>query len=294
MVLRTVGIVLLIAGMALAACVPESGVQTASIENPASPTAQSSIPADPTATPVLTQEIRVTPTTIFKPTTETQEKPEPEGGELPEITGVMIPVDGIDVAGDFYAPQGQPAPWPGVILLHMLAGNRSQWDEFPEELTSRGYGVLAVDLRGHGETGGEVDWELAVADLQQVWDYLAAKPTIIPEQTAFIGASIGANLALIAGSNEDAIQTVVLLSPGLSYAGVETEAAMGSFGERPVLIVASQEDAYAADSSSVLNEIAPSGSKLILYQSAGHGTQMFNAEQDLSQTILDWLDEHLQ
>ncbi len=109
-----------------------------------------------------------------------------------------------------------------------------------------------------------------------------------------VGASVGANLALVGGSNEESIKTVVLLSPGLNYAGVETEPALSSFGDRPLLIVASQEYTYSADSSVVLEEAAIGESQLILYDGAGHGTNMFEAEPDLSVQIIDWLDAHLE
>ena len=68
-----------------------------------------------------------------------------------------------------------------------------------------------------------------------------------PPASAFIGGSIGANMALRLGADVPQIPTVVLLSPGLNYDGVQTEPAMETFGDRPVFIVASSEDSYAAE-----------------------------------------------
>ena len=111
---------------------------------------------------------------------------------------------------------------------------------------------------------------------------------------ALVGASIGANMALIAGANEKGVRTVVLLSPGLDYAGVTTEAAMEAYGDRPVLIAASQEDTYSADSSRKLEKIAIGDVKLVMHQDAGHGTFMLQAEPDLTQKIVDWLARDLE
>jgi alpha-beta hydrolase superfamily lysophospholipase len=197
------------------------------------------------------------------------------------------------LAGTFYYPQNQAPTWPGVILIHMLYGDRTQWNAFPDQLSEAGYAVLSIDLRGHGASGGEVNWDLVITDLQQVWDEFSSKEEIDHERIAFIGASIGANLSLIASSNEPSVRTAVLLSPGLNYAGVETEPAMENFGGRPVLIAASTDDTYAANSSRGLADKAPGESNLVMYQDAGHGTLMLSSEPELAQIVIDWLNQYL-
>jgi hypothetical protein len=64
-----------------------------------------------------------------------------------------------------------------------------------------------------------------------------------------------------------------------------------SYGDRPLHIVASEEDSYAADSSRTLVDLAENG-RLILLQDAGHGTNMLFSE-DLQAEILAWLDANL-
>ena len=39
-----------------------------------------------------------------------------------------------------------------VILLHSLGYNSQWWSNLPQELLNKGYAVLAIDLRGHGES----------------------------------------------------------------------------------------------------------------------------------------------
>jgi len=112
-------------------------------------------------------------------------------------------------------------------------------------------------------------------------------------RVAAVGASIGANLALIGCSTSDFCGTAVLLSPGLDYRGVTTEAAMTQMGERPVLLVASEEDTYSAQSSRTLADAAQGVHELMMYSGAGHGTRMFRAQPDLVDAILNWLNTHL-
>lgn len=273
-----------------------------------------STPTSPSPTaspiPVSTEPIVQTdePTQTTAPTsTETSE---PEEEPLPEITatsdepeeeasitGVREELenpDGLVLVGTLYAPVDSEPPWPGVILLHMLWSDRTVWEDYAHELADNGIAVFALDMRGHGETGGEVNWDLAEEDIQFVWENLADRPDIDANRTGIVGASIGANMALISGENEPQIRTVVLLSPGLSYAGVETSDAMVAYGERPVFIVASEEDTYSADSSRKLHELAVGDSRLEIYQGAGHGTNMLENEPGLGAEVIDWLEEFLE
>jgi dienelactone hydrolase len=266
----------------------------------------------PTSPPTLTSTVKLSPTqdslltlapantVTSSPTEEVMPEftasPEPELAES-IINGVREEIeasDGLYLVGTYYSPIDIPPPWPGVILLHMLWGNRTSWDDYARQLASAGYAVFTLDMRGHGETGGLVNWELAENDIQQIWNNLSTKPDIDPDRMALVGASIGANMALIAGANEKGVRTVVLLSPGLNYAGVTTEAAMEAYGDRPVLIVASQEDTYSANSSSKLEENALGDVKLVMYQDARHGIHMFAEDTGLGELIFEWLDVYLE
>lgn len=202
--------------------------------------------------------------------------------------------DGLLLRTTLYAP-GRGRPAPGVILLHMLGSTRAAWKTtgLVDALLANGMAVMTVDMRGHGETGGTADWTLAADDLQRVWDTFAARPEIDGKRTAVVGASIGANVALATAAEQPAIQTAILLSPGLDYRGVTTADQLATYGDRPLLIVASNEDSYAADSSRTLAEQAGAAAQLTLYEGAGHGTQMFNREPDLVGLIVAWLAERL-
>lgn len=257
------------------------------------------------------------PTATSKPAATFTAEPEPEAQEIeasptgekkmpskPEPTELAIQpdVENITIAGaedlplqaTLYTPGGA-RPGPGVILIHMLGSDRQVWDDngLANTLVENGYAVLSVDMRGHGETGSSIDWPLAPEDLQRAWDHFTSLETVDPQRTAVIGASIGANLALVTGADQPAIRTVILLSPGLDYRGVATEGPLEKYGPRPILIVASEEDVYAADSSRTLATLAQGESQLEMYDGAGHGTRMFNPQPELSGVILTWLAQIL-
>lgn len=293
MSLRRTWSICFLLGFLLAACQPVISTAVLTEEPTVNPThtPQPTLTPSKMVTPKITATIAPTQEEIPVVTASPQVTVEQEiiMGERVEIEGT----DELKLVGTLYTPGDTPSPWPGVMLLHMLWGDRSSWEDFAIKLTDAGYAVLAVDMRGHGDTGGEVDWDLAGNDLQQVWNYLGARPDIDGDRMAVLGASIGANMALVTGSDNSNARTVVLLSPGLNYAGVEIRDPLLTYGERPMLIVASQEDTYAADSSRRLEEIALGETRLVMYQGAGHGLHMFEREPGLADLIIDWLDDYL-
>jgi len=259
--------------------------------------------SDPTATVVpaatFTAEPSPEPVDIeASPAGEIQMPSDPEQKEFviqPGIENITITGAGeLPLQATLYTPGGSE-PLPGVILLHMLGSDRQIWDDngFAIALVENGYAVLTVDMRGHGETGSSIDWLLAPEDLRRVWEYFTSLEAVDPQHTALIGASIGSNLALQIAADQPAISTVILLSPGLDYRGVTTEVPLQQYGSRPILIVASEEDVYAADSSRTLTDLAQGESQLEMCNGAGHGTRMFNAQPELSSLLLTWLEQNL-
>jgi pimeloyl-ACP methyl ester carboxylesterase len=214
------------------------------------------------------------------------------GHRVSEPVSIVTP-DGITLAATFY-PSGAGEPSGAVLLLHMADRTKKTWDGFAtfvQECSQ--YALLAVDLRGHGGSGGSQDWSKLPQDVQAAWEALIQRDEIDPDRTAVVGASIGANLALVQAANEPRIRGIALLSPGLAYQGIKTADAMHLYGRRPVLVVAAQQDSYAADSSRKLSDLAEGEHELEMLPGNAHGTDLLEAEPDLRWLILDWLGKVL-
>lgn len=208
--------------------------------------------------------------------------------------------DGIKIIGDFFDAKTLPAQAgkKSILLLHILPGDRRDFGEFAELLRQNDYNVLNIDERGHGDSeawAGEMgswqeftqaDYDKMIYDIEAAVEFLKNK---IPKtELAIIGASIGANLALLYGAKAQP-KVVAALSPGLNYKGIKTEIASRNFRQN-LLIAASRDDSYSFESSERLFEISAAKNKeFIKYEFAGHGTRMFNSEQELKQRILDFL-----
>lgn len=216
-------------------------------------------------------------------------KAQPEDSSTRHVT--FATTDGVMLVGTYFTPAETAAP--GLVLIHMVGGRRTDWDNLASALQSRGYAVLTLDLRGHGKSSGDREWGKMADDVTVAYRFLSGQPEVDPARIALVGASIGANLALNVAASEPAIQSLVLLSPGLDYRGVKTEEAMKAYGARPVLLIASKTDTYATQSVETLAKLAQGKQKAQIYEDAGHGTQMLGNAGGLEDLILNWLQETL-
>jgi pimeloyl-ACP methyl ester carboxylesterase len=126
--------------------------------------------------------------------------------------------EGIYLTADVLGESGAPA----VILLHGGGQTRHSWHKALHELAGRGYHVINLDARGHGDSDwspqGDYRLEAMAADLQAVIATLPAKP-------ALVGASMGAATAMFAVGNcpEQLARAIVLVDfvPDTESAGAE-------------------------------------------------------------------------
>jgi pimeloyl-ACP methyl ester carboxylesterase len=190
---------------------------------------------------------------------------------------VLIPGDGVTIAGTLTGLfEGERRA--AVLLLHQLGSDRRAWEGFAQRLAEEGFVSLAIDLRGHGETGGAQDWELASEDVTTAWEFMIGLRGVDSERMAVVGASIGGNLALRVAAERFDVRAVAALSPGLEYQGVTAEDAVASgLDRRPVFLVAQEGDTYSAETVRTLAEGRPWVQTLIGAGSA-HGTAMLDGE----------------
>jgi alpha-beta hydrolase superfamily lysophospholipase len=198
--------------------------------------------------------------------------------------------DGTAISATWYEPSDRPAP--AVILVHMLGRSRRDWDEVAERLASAGIGALAIDLRGHGESGHPVagdtpDYSVMLQDLAAARRFLTSRGDVIPSRIGLLGASIGANLVVLQGAADPVIASLALLSPSLDYRGLRIEAAARKYGNRPMLLVSSDDDGYARRSVADLQKTG-SPREVMQLSAAGHGTNMLRRAPELEYSLVDW------
>lgn len=190
-----------------------------------------------------------------------------------------------------------------VLLLHMMPSTKESFGELAEELQKKDFSVLAIDLRGHGEStqNGKLNYK-DFNDVQHKSSSYDVKAAIafLKDQGAstisIIGASIGANLALQYQAEHPEIKKTILLSPGLNYRGLHGEEfAKKIKPDQEVYIVAGSRDGRSGESAAdMANAIAKKirGKKVVqVFDGQAHGTDLLEENSELRTELVDWLLE---
>ncbi|MGI5837745.1 MAG: alpha/beta hydrolase [Chloroflexota bacterium] len=137
---------------------------------------------------------------------------------------VSIPNGYIHLAGHLYLPEGESdnSKSPGVAVCHGLGSQKENHADFARLLQARGFAVLTFDLRGHGESEGELD-DGVTSDLPAAVEYLAGRPEVDPSRIAVRGSSLGGQMAIHAGATSDLVHAVVAICPAHESLRLEWE-----------------------------------------------------------------------
>ncbi|MEX0877954.1 MAG: alpha/beta fold hydrolase [Candidatus Spechtbacterales bacterium] len=208
--------------------------------------------------------------------------------------------DNIKIVGDYY-PAGDETS-PAVILLHMMPSTKESWDEFASLLLEKGFQVLAIDERGHGEStqGGKLDYREFSSKQQQekMFDVLAAQDFFINKGVEIKnivvgGASIGANLSIQYMAQNPQSQVGFALSPGFDYHGIETLPLIKKLrAGQAIYMAATKDDPNVPDSFRAVGEIADCGGERVktrIYEEGGHGTDIFKKHPEFMDELSEWL-----
>ncbi len=150
---------------------------------------------------------------VVSPAVAATNVPRPGLAATPEDAGltvqtVSIPTeDGARLAG-WYVPSTNGA---AVVLLHGAGSTRSNVLDEAAVLADAGFGVLMVDARGHGESGGramDFGW-YGEDDVAAAVDVLVAQPDVEPDRIGAVGLSMGGEQALGASGVDPRIRAVV-------------------------------------------------------------------------------------
>lgn len=208
---------------------------------------------------------------------------------LAQITPTVVETpaaDGLVLKGDFYLVD---AGRPTIVLLHQLYTNRTSWTPYIGALTGAGFNVLAVDLRGHGQTRGRINWATAITDIGVWFNWLRAQG-IRGDALITMGSSIGSSLAIVGCANDAGCRTAVALSPGWASNGVRVEDALktGLVG-RKIFIMHTVRDRFPALGVPQMVQAAPDVVVIQTYPGNAHGMDMLRREETAMQRILEWL-----
>lgn len=206
--------------------------------------------------------------------------------------------DGWNVAGVYNAAD------PGkktVLLLHDIGKNKEEFSSFSRALSKAGYGFLAVDLRGHGQSknlgeaysfakeGVDNDYNKMARDVDAAMNYLQ-KQGIKPEDTVVLGAGLGANVAAKSMSFWPDTFALALISPSANNKDVLSIPSMRLY-KGSVLVGVAADDKKLFLEASVIRNVAflSSGEGKVTFLTAYNLASHAMLDKFMTPAVLQWL-----
>src|SRR5437667_6360324 len=229
----------------------------------------------------------------------------------PRVVDLKSP-DGTILKASYFAAA---KPGPGVLLFHQSNRTRKEWDMVAHQLAAAGINTLTVDVRGHGETGGqesrgEARKKQRPLDLAAAFQYLVCQPGVKRDVIGIGGAGvIGVeNSVETARRHSDQVKSLVLLSGETSRDGLQF---LRQASQLPEMFVVADDDEYSpiVEAMELLYITSSSPSRKFVHYSAsheapwlwyepfdigkvpakgGHGTDLFKPHPELPGIIVDW------
>lgn len=254
---------------------------------------------------------------------------EPHRYEIPLDEAAGLP-DPREVA--FEATMGTVKGWysrstngAAIVLVHGSSGDRRNVLGEAALLASEDYGVLLVDMPGHGESSGDVDWnDGGRSAVAAALDFLSTQPDVDPGRLGALGTSMGGFTVAQVAATDERLEAVALVSAPHDQEEV-TRWENRRFGplseipalwamergglprnERPpideiddispraVLVVGCSDDQLVTpDFTRRLFDAAGQPKDLVLIDNAGHGDHLRAGGNTFRTALVRFFDDHL-
>lgn len=161
---------------------------------------------------------------------------------------------------------------PTVVLIHSQKNDLSEWKLWFDYLKRYGYGYIAMDLRGHGNSfltpGGSTttyktfavsgpnnEFNKMIRDVEAALAYLSTN-SVAGDRIILAGSALGANLAIKAAAIHPEVSITAAFSPALNVNDVLSVNPLYAYGRRPLLLMAGANRARQYKEFQLLNDIA--------------------------------------
>jgi dienelactone hydrolase len=169
--------------------------------------------------------------------------------------------DDLHLTASFYPPRGKrESRSPGAILVHDAGRHRGDLSGLASALQKRGFAVLTLDLRGHGDSrteavafdsqdtvSAERMWAFTLRDLESAASFLRSRSEVHASNLSLVGVGAGAAIAARHAVRDGNARAVVLIAPREENLGFNLVADLKGLGGLPTLILAERDRKPDAD-----------------------------------------------
>ena len=207
--------------------------------------------------------------------------------------------DGVNLKASYASP-GREGP--AMLLIHQCNMDRSSWSGISDDLVASGIHVLALDLRGFGESGGEGLaagfpnlLRKSAGDADLAFDYLGSQSGVDASRMGVGGASCGGMISAdLAVRRANAVRALMLLSSPPSSNAIQNVAENGKLA---VFAAATNQDpitrGVAVTLEKMVNGSRNPNSVVRVLVGTEHGLPMFSSDPTLRTELLNWLKAQL-
>ena len=244
-----------------------------------------------------------------------------EATALPDAKEIAFEASTGTVRG-WYSPSGGGAT---IVLVHGSAGDRRSMLPEATLLADEGYGVLLIDMPGHGESSGDVDWsDGARAALVAALDFLTSQPEVDSDRLGAVGSSMGGFVVTQVAATDERLEAVALLGTphdqeevtrwenrrwgplsevpalwAMERGGLPRDERppveeISGIAPRAVLVVGGADDNLVTpDFTQRLFDEADDPKRLALLEDVGHGRYLEQGGSAFSDVLLAFFEEYL-
>ena len=196
-----------------------------------------------------------------------------------------------------------------VMLLHSRGYNSQWWGNLPQELLDKGYAVLAIDLRGHGESVynsklSKVSWKSLTdngyakypTDIISIVDKIKEEYPKLSffNNWAIIGADIGASAGIIASDKlKNRPQTIVMMSPVVKTKSLYIPVNIAHLDSTDILTISGTDDYTSQKASVYLSKFAQAGFQEYISASKTTGMLMIKNDPEMIPLLVEWVSLYL-
>ncbi|MEO6710371.1 MAG: alpha/beta fold hydrolase [Planctomycetota bacterium] len=178
--------------------------------------------------------------------------------------------DKLSLTATYFAPRDSKQKAPGALLVHGAGGTRADLQPLAQRLQKAGFAVLALDLRGHGDSASaELDWKKLDKEAQtRNWafmsrdvkagvEYLTSQSGVHTMTVSLVGYGAGCTLVARHATRDEKVRDIVLLSPVTEQLGSSLLKDLAELSGLPIYVAVGKDEAATAKS---VTEAATRGS----------------------------------